>query len=190
MSSNTCERNKIIEQFDSKHVGLSFSFECNSEKCGNHTHYTNYLKYNALSDFKTGMGVTYVFCEYEGLNEEEMVPIRILGFVTLKASPLVSGGYGEPLEGHPAVEISELAVDKNYEGQGVGKILLNTAAYITKQVRENFVGIKYLTVCADPLAEGFYEHVLGFKKVSSIYNVPREQWNGSCVPMMLKIASN
>lgn len=184
MSSNICERNRTIEQFGSIHVELSFSFECNSDKCGNYQHYTDYLKYNAMSDFATGMGVTYVMCEIG----EDSKPVRILGFVTLKASSLVTGGFGEQMDGYPAIEISELAVDRNYEGQGIGRTLLNYAVYVCDQIREEFIGVKYLIVCADPQAEEFYRKALNFEKVSSIYNIPREHWNGDCIPMFIKVS--
>lgn len=189
MLKNISTRNRRIVQFGVEHAELYSLFACNEKNCGNWEYYTDYLHYNALSDSKTGLSVTYVLCDYEGAKEEDMKPVRIIGFVSLKASALISGTYDEPLEGVPAIEISELAVDREFERQGIGRLLLNTAVYIADEVRKNYIGAKYLLVCAEPQAVDFYQHTLGFKKVSSMYNVLREQWNKNCIPMMLKIAN-
>lgn len=180
---NTSPRNKeIIERFGLKHTQAAHAFRCNPQSCENPTYYEDYLKYNAFIDGNNGMGLTFVFCEYEG---EELQAIK--GFITLKASSVVTMDEEGAVEGFPAMEISELAVSAEFEGQKIGTALLCYAVTIAKEVSENYFGIQYISACADPAAVGFYEKVLGMTKVRDSFDIPRERWNVDCIPLLLRI---
>ena len=158
---------------------LVSSFDCDPN-CGNPEHFNNFLRYNAISDGVIGMGVTHVALGYD----DEGTPVKIQGFVTIKTNSVVSVCDGIN-NGVPAMEIAELAVDKDIARQGLGTMLIKHALSIIDEIRCK-VGIKYAVVCADELAIGFYEKV-GFTHLSDYYVIPREQWNAGCVPMCIDL---
>jgi len=173
-----------ITPFKKEHTGLAFKFKVNPDSCGNHSHYENYLKFSALTDKKIGMGTTHIFLDEDNNQKAK----AIIGFITLKASSLIKI-YDDYNEGNAAMEITELAVDINYEKQGFGTKLVNYAITIADMLNNDYIGISYITTCADPLAVSFYEHY-GFAKCSDYYEVPREGWNAGCTPMYLKLPEN
>ena len=85
-----------------------------------------------------------------------------------------------------ALEIAELAVDERYERKGVGTELVNIALGAADFLRQHWLGIKYIAVCADPSAVGFYEKE-GFRSVATLYEIPRDGWNDNCVPMYIAL---
>jgi ribosomal protein S18 acetylase RimI-like enzyme len=163
--------------FSGKYSGLAREFQVNPDSCGNHSHYEEYIKYCAVTDYMTGKGRTYII-----LNED---PQEIIGFVTLRASSLVDVG-GKPISGRSAVEITELAVSANYEKQGYGKMLTDLALTIVDTMRTEYLGIEYITLCSDPQSVPFYSHI-GFSKIADYYEIPREGWNENCIPMAMKL---
>lgn len=94
--------------------------------------------------------------------------------------------YENKIQGEAALEITELAVDKDYERKGVGKLLLALAVSIANEINARFASVKYVSLCADPIAVPFYEH-FGFSKLTDYGDVPREGWNEDCVPMTLRL---
>jgi ribosomal protein S18 acetylase RimI-like enzyme len=132
---------------------------------------------------KKGLGVTFVLLRYEN-----GVPVSILGYITLKATSLISMGENE-WEGSPAVEIAELAVRNGEEGRGYGSLLLKAGIVLANKLKENFIGVRYVTVCADHKAVGFYKKVVDFNLAEHHYKLPREQWNMTCVPMYIQLTT-
>lgn len=175
------KRNEYIEQFDASHVSIARSFSVRKDSCGNPEHYTKYLCENAIQDANIGMGITFALIQYD----EEDRPVRLKGYVSLKAACLMHDN-GESFIGEPGIEISELAVDGEFAGQGIGRALLDQAVYHCNCVREH-IGVKHLLVCAEPKAVEFYRHVLKFDEVRKAFYIPRELWNINCVPMYLKL---
>lgn len=183
MSSNSYvpARNEYFEQFQGSHQGIARNFSVSPDSCGNPAHFSEYLLCNAMSDSLTGMGVTHVLAQHD----DEDNPTTILGYVTLKASSLLykmESGYS----GKPALEISELAVDQQFEHQGIGKLLLDYALFCCREIQKS-AGVMYLLVYAEPQAVEFYRHVLSFEKMMDLYEIPNEVWNANCVPMLLKL---
>lgn len=185
MSKNTCPKSEVIEKFGMKHAGLSFSFQCNPERCKNPAYFTEYLCFNALSDDKTGMSLTFVMCEYEG-----KAPTKIMGFISLKATSLLYQNDEGQMEGYPALEIAELAVDQSCEGRGKGTDLLKYALVQCDFIRNDHAAVRYLVVCATEEAAGFYlkeRPTVQFGRAEDRYVIPREIWNDSCIPLYLKL---
>ena len=168
-------RRKSIERYEAKHTSLAQSFYVNPERCENPDHFEEYIRYHALGDYRSGMATTHVLVEYEGDQ-----PLHICGYIAIKATSLIMGA--DTLNGYPALEIAELAVNKYCENQGNGKILLQYAVRLCNELREQ-IGIKYLLVCAEKNAELFYRHVLPFQNAGDYYVIPREQWNEDCIPL-------
>jgi len=167
--------------FNGKYAGLAWDFQVNPDSCGNHSHYENYLRTMAGTDYRTGKGNTYIFVDDS--NDENH---KIIGYFTMRASSLIIKSGGD-MNGRSAVEITELAVDRSYEKQGYGRLLVEWAFAIADDVRKQYIGVEYILVCAVPEAILFYEK-MGFGKVQAYEEIPREGWNQNCVPMLVKLS--
>jgi len=174
-----------LDLMDNKHIELAQKFRVNQDSCSNPLHYEHYLKFCALSDKKAGKGVTHIFIDRDDSTSEE----RIMGFITLKSSSITMF-YEDTnkLVGRPALEISELAVDADYERRGIGTLLVKYAVGVAVNLNDSFLGIEYVTLCADPSVVDFYlRDELEFKKLEDFYELPREYWNLNCIPLALKL---
>jgi predicted GNAT family acetyltransferase len=166
-------------QFNGDYVGLAHQFRVNPNSCGNHSHYEDYLKYCAITDHISGKGKTHIILD------ESKKHKRIVGFVTLKASSLIMKD-DHSISGRSAVEITELAVDMNYEKKGFGRILMDLSLTIIDEIRHDHLGVEYVIACVDPVSMPFYVH-MEFEKIADYYEVPREGWNIDCIPMVLRL---
>lgn len=137
-----------------------------------------YLRLNAITDRNIGAGLTYV------LVDDEPKP-AICGFITLRTSSVIKQ-YADQTVGEAALEITELAVDRRFERQGVGKLLLSLAVSIATEINERFASVKYISLCADEKAVPFYI-LFGFERLADHGDVPREGWNRNCIPMVLRL---
>lgn len=178
-------RRKLIKMIPD-YMGLARNFHVNPNSCDNPDHYKSYIMFDSISDQKLGNGTTHALIEFDG-----KTPTSMLGYITLRASSfLMDDGDGHEL-GDGALEISELAVDQNFERQGVGTFLVKSAIVEADELNENHLGIKYVLLCADPAAEKFYsKEALGFKRISDFYQMntmPYENWNTGCIPMAIKL---
>ena len=163
-----------------EHALIASNFSCD-KSCGNPDHFNEYLRYYAISDIKTGMGVTHICCGFD----DSGMPVKIIGFVTIKTSSVITDDDGT-FNGKPAVEISELAVDEAWVRQGFGTMLVKYALAKIAETKTN-IGVRYVVVCADEQAVEFYKKV-GFDSLSSIYEIPREEWNAGCIPMYIDLS--
>lgn len=161
-----------------ENVGLAWGFRVSPSSCENPLYYSQYIQLSAMGDQKSGQSMTHVLVDDEiGL---------LAGYVSLRATSLISvGENGLPVV-HPTIEIAELAVDERYERKGVGTELVNIALGAADFLRQHWLGIKYIAVCADPSAVGFYEKE-GFRSVATLYEIPRDGWNDNCVPMYIAL---
>lgn len=169
---------KILTLFSKEHFGLASKFEVDPSSCGNPGYYKDYLMHSALSDNKSGKSTTHIILDTN--------TSAIAGFITLKATALLTEMDHNLFSGEPALEIYNLAVAKDYQRQGIGTELVCLAIYITKSLNESFVGIRNIVLTADKKAVGFYEK-LEFQKLSDYYILPKDRQNKSCVPMVMKI---
>ena len=170
-----------------EHAPISWGFHVNPEHCNNPGHYETYISLDCFADQKQGRGVTHIFIDE---NEQSGVK-KLAGYITLRGSSLImESGDGYKL-GYPALEISELAVDKDYEHQGLGTVMVKFAIGIAVELNEERVGFQYVVLCADPEAVGFYSNPkLGFSCIRQQQEIPREHRNSNCIPMMLKITDD
>lgn len=99
--------NLSFSLFDQEHSGLAWHFRVSPSSCDNPGHYEEYIRFVALSDRRSGMGVTHVLIDADAG--------RIAGFVALRLSSLFYTGDDGKKRGSPALEIAELAVDADYE---------------------------------------------------------------------------
>ena len=171
-----------IELFSAeKHMGLAWNFRVSPNSCGNHEHYENYIRLCAASDKAIGLGTTHVFIkEADGVE-------YLAGFITLRASSLVTDNDGV-LQGRPALEIAELAVDERFAGQHIGRVLVEFAVSMADSLNAASIGVRYVVVCSDPQSCGFYERC-HFSALDALSAVPRENWNNTCIPMYAQLPS-
>ena len=179
LSISPAKMEDSIQLFAKELFGLAWGFQVNPSSCGNHEHYENYIRFNALTDRACGRGTTHVFVRNDnGKN-------RILGFITLRASSYIKT-YDGVLQGYPALEILELAVAADAEKQGIGTELMKFAFTTALDLNAVTLGIQYILLCADKNAVTFYQR-FGFECVESHGSVPRDGWNVECTPMFIKL---
>lgn len=168
-----------IELYNSALAGLAWSFQVNPLSCGNHEHYEQYIRFIAVSDQASGKGTTHAFIRRTGTS------VQMLGYITLRAASYTQI-IGSTLYGNPAMEIFELAVCQEAEGNHIGSTLVKFALASALELNSTSLGVQYVTLCADPQSVPFYEK-LGFGRIDEQGVIPREQWNVNCVPMVSKL---
>lgn len=166
------------ELISAEHISLAWRFNVSQSACANPIYYNEYIRFSALADSRSGISLTHVF-----IDEDEE---RIAGFISLRASSMISESETGSLLVHPSLEIAELAVDQNYERRGVGREMLNFALLCADNMRKEIAGIKFIIVCSDPMAVRFYEKI-GFSYVKDLFDIPRDGWNDNCIPMYIQL---
>lgn len=169
-------------KISNSNIGLAWKFEVNDEKRKNPQHYNNYIRFSALQDLNDGLGITYLYIDNNETTKEEF----IMGDISLRMSSLIKDMGEKKKFGYPALEISELAVDKRYHGKHIGTDLILDAINTANELN-NIASIKYIVLCADPEAVGFYEKI-EFKRLQELVEeIPREHSNMTCIPMYIKL---
>lgn len=170
-----------------EYVDAARNFTVNPDHCDNPYHYESFIRQDCFTDQKQGMGVTHVFIDENDTTGEKL----IAGYITLRCNSLIMESGESYKLGYPALEIAELAVDKNYERQGLGTDMVKFTISEAIELNETKVGIQYIILCADVAAVKFYSNEeLGFKPLRQMQQIPREHRNSNCEPMMLKITPN
>ena len=175
MESNQTNRFRL---FTKELYGLASQFEVDPSSCGNPEHYREYLLFRALSDNASGWSTTHVMLS-ENMNQ-------IAGFITLKASAVLSEIDNRLFSGEPAIEIYNLAVAKEFQKQGIGRELVLLSMAMAQETNDLHFGVRNLVLTADPKAVGFYEKC-EFVSLSEYYMLPKDLENASCVPMIMKL---
>lgn len=169
------------ELMTEQYANIARNFRVNPKHCDNPKHYENYIAQDCFTDYIQGMGVTHVFIDENDKTGERV----IAGYITFRASSLMMDMDGYK-SGYPALEILELAVDCKFEGSGLGSDMVKLAIAEAISLNDTKLGLRFIVLCADPAAVGFYSK-LGFSKIPSYQEIPREYRNKNCVPMMLKL---
>lgn len=170
--------NSSIELINNENVGLAGNFSVNPSSCSNPSFYKEYLQFSALNDQNSGHAVTHLIVD--------KTANRIMGFVSLRASSIISYDEKNTMIGKPSVEVYMLAVDKDYERRLVGTSLIDHAIAEAFELHNNHIGIKCITLAADAKAVGFYSK-MSFKPLNEIWDkMPKESWSAECVPMVFE----
>lgn len=90
---------------------------------------------------------------------------NVLGYITLTCSEVdLRNGYtvedcpnANKYDSLPAVKIARLAIDKRYQGKGIGKVLMDLAVAISNDVIGDNVGCRFLITDAKKEAVTFYK---------------------------------
>ena len=138
--------NRDIRLFDKKYSRKYFD-------CGN-TVLNRYLQQQMTQDIKRKLAVAYVL-------EDEA---KVIGFYTLSASAVyigdISSSTAKKLPKYPLVPVSllgRLAIDKVYQGQGLGDLLLMDALYRCKVSAQHVASYAVVVDAIEAKAESFYQ---------------------------------
>ena len=164
------------ELMSTDYAGLAWNFQVSPSLCTNPKHFEFFLRLSSLSDQESGMSTTHLLLDESG---------AIAGFVSLRATSLLSTDSNGDKLVHPALEIAELAVDASHLHQGVGKELINLTLAIAFDLRKS-IGIKSVVLCSTEKSVSFYEH-FKFGHLSELYEVLHDGQNNDCHPMYLTL---
>lgn len=121
----------------------------------------HYLKKQAGQEARKRVAVTYLMIDLESNN-------RIAGYYTLSAASIIPGDLPESIkrklpryESIPATLIGRLAVDVNYRGQGLGKVLLIEALRQSNLTSQKVASFAVIVDAKSEMAKIFYK-TLGF----------------------------
>lgn len=131
-----------------------------------------------MTDASKGLARTHLFIDEETGS--------IAGYIALRATSLISRDKNNKLVVNPALEIAELAVSEEYERQKVGTEMFFYALAEADRLRNETLGIRYVAVCADPMAVMFYEK-MGFSKLRDVFEIPVDGWNDDCEQMYIEL---
>lgn len=138
-------------------VRLNETHDCKPFKCGHHT-LDHYLRRYAVLNDQADVSRAYV-----------AVPrgqTRVAGYYTLSSGQIdadIAPDPGSPYP-MPVALLGRLAVDRTFQGQGLGSLLLLDALRNTLHAA-SYVAIRALVVDAlDENAKRFYEH-FGFREL-------------------------
>jgi GNAT superfamily N-acetyltransferase len=138
--------NRDVKIFDKAYHRQDF--DCDHEVLN------RYLKYQLSQDVKRKLAVAYVILEGD----------RVIGFYTLSASAVYIGdltaNMAKKLPKYPLVPVTllgRLAVDKAFQGQGLGNLLLMDALYCCKFSAESVASLAVVVDAIDANAVAFYQ---------------------------------
>ncbi|MEI6705859.1 MAG: GNAT family N-acetyltransferase [Methylococcales bacterium] len=147
--------NREIKLFDKQFSRKEFD-------CGNDV-LNRYLKQQLSQDIKKRLAVAYVLLEMD----------KIIGFYTLSASAINISDLNEQLAKrlpkYPLVPVSllgRLAIDKNYQKQGLGDLLLMDALYRCSISAKQVASLAVVVDAIDEKAEDFYQRY-GFETLTN-----------------------
>lgn len=141
-------------------VALTEAHDCAAFDCG-HLSLNQWLAGRALRNQVAGASRTYVACD-----SEPQGPVRVVAYYALAsgavAAKAATGRFRRNMpDSIPVVLLARLAVDRHYQGRGLGRALLRDAGRRVVSAAD-IIGIRGLLVHAlDDAARGLYQH-LGF----------------------------
>lgn len=121
-----------------------------------------FQRYAGQNQFRHHIGTTYVAVQGE----------RITGFVTVSSGEMVAETLSKTLRRRlpsyplPVLRIARLAVDKQFQRHGIGRLLLRAMLELALEMRDR-VGCIGVVVDAKPEAVTFYSS-LGFKSMELV----------------------
>jgi GNAT superfamily N-acetyltransferase len=165
------EQRYRFEVLSEKHKSLRGAFCCGEDVLD------EYLQRRARQDMKRGLSVVHI------LRDEERECIA--GYYTLSSEVIERGELPAELERglgknrvFPAILLGRLAVDLEYQGEGLGRELLLDALYRALELSRTSVGV--VAVLVDALhekAQGFYTRY-GFEQLDILDPPERNEQEG------------
>lgn len=147
------KENYRFETLDEKH-DLS-KFECDSDDLN------DFLKNDALTQQRSKLNLTkLVICDdtiigYVSLLTDT-IPLRDIRDEETKQEIKDQLSITSKKRKLPAIKIGRLAIDKKYSGKGLGSEILMSILFNIKNIAENNVGLRFVTVEGYAKAYNFY----------------------------------
>ena len=158
-----------IEKLSEKHLPMVGAFFCTEESAELQKYNSkerrriikhskemeDFLKKEALKEQDKGLNTTHLFIDED---TEKLVAYLSLCNDSIRLEFEERDGMNLSYATVPAVKIARLAVSNEYKHQGMGKFLIQFAAYIGKQIR-NVSGLTFITLDCYEHRVTFYESV-------------------------------
>lgn len=138
----------MIELLSNKHIREDFD-------CGNDL-LTNYLKTQAGQDVKRKLSACFVFADDDSV---------VRGYYTLSNSSIPLASFPEHIQKKflrsynaiPTTLLGRLAIDREYQGKGIGRILLIDALKRSYEISHEIGSFAVVVDPIDEQAEEFFE---------------------------------
>jgi GNAT superfamily N-acetyltransferase len=121
-----------------------------------------FQRFAGQNQFRHHIGTTYVAVLGE----------RIVGYATVSAGEMSAESLPRPLRRRlpsyplPVMRLARLAVDKSFQGRGIGKLLLRAMLILALEIRDR-VGCVGVVVDSKPGSVAFYQR-LGFTALAVV----------------------
>lgn len=108
---------------------------------------------------------------------------KIIGYITLVCSEVVVDNKENnicvdnklpKLTSYPAIKIARLAIDRRYQGKGLGNYMVSFSIALAKDMVMPHVGCRFVVVDSKKTAVNFYER-LGFTLLDTEYNKSKNE---------------
>lgn len=169
-----------IEPISKDNVSLINEF-CTVENESDSDYFKSYLIYNGLLDSSQGIAKTQLY-----ILEDDNGNRKVLGFYSIRCSSLIMDGDNGEKMGEPALEIVELAVHKDYRSRGIGADMMKNIIATAYKLKEEYLGLKHLVVCAKGTAKTYYEK-FQFAELPGYKKIPRNADNQECIGMSVSL---
>jgi ribosomal protein S18 acetylase RimI-like enzyme len=178
---------KYFDIMTSEYQELALKFKCDEEQDkGGRSFLADSLRENSYIDRLKGLGTTHVFIERVKSKDGILISENIIGFFQLRMNAFICDDEKVTI-GEPSLEISAFAVDVKYKSNGYGRIMMQRILYMAHELNNNYIGIKYVVLCAVKDSIDFYIKQK-FKELKTDFeNIPRDGRNNECTPMILKL---
>lgn len=150
----------VVEPLSKRHNRADFS--CGEEELD------RYLKQQASQAGRRDVARVFVLCP--GADEVCFAPTTIVGYYTLSATSIEPTNLPSDLAKRmpryptlPAILLGRLAIDRRYQGQGIGSILLTSALQRSLRLSTELGAIAVIVDAKHDRARQFYEHY-GFQR--------------------------
>lgn len=169
-----------IEPVNNDNISLIKDF-CTVENESDYDYFKSYLMYNGLLDSIQGLAKTLLY-----ILEDDNGNKQVLGFYSIRCSSLIMDGENGEKMGEPALEIVELAVHKDHRHEGIGTFMMQSIIATAYKLKEDYLGLKHLVVCAKGTAKTYYEK-FHFAELPGYKYIPRNIDNQECIGMSLSL---
>lgn len=100
------------------------------------------------------LGITYLF--YSNSSNNVLIGFVTISMADIKTKQLLSNDMKPiKIENYPSLQIGQLAIDKNYQGQGYGKDIIGWCLKEALEYSEE-IGCRFLVLNAIPESRDFY----------------------------------
>jgi GNAT superfamily N-acetyltransferase len=135
-------------------VHLTVQHDIDGFQCGEET-LDNWLRVRALVNMESAASRTYVICP---MNSNQVIGYYAMCMGQIFSHEVIGSMRRNMPRQIPAVILGRLAIDKNWQGKGLGKALLYDAVQRSIRVAQEVSARLLIVHTLSPDAERFYSH--------------------------------